>query len=84
MTTFMTTIFREDDAVEVCVDYDATYQAARIYGPPEDCYPEYGEMVINSVTDSDGGEVKLSDADEERIEEQAWEHYHTRGVDDYE
>lgn len=79
MTTFLTYV---DDDIEVCVDYDATYQSARVSGPPEDCYPEYGEMTINSVTTKDGADVTLTDEQQERIEQEAWEHYHSRGVDD--
>lgn len=79
MTTFLTYV---GDDIEVCVDYDATYQPARISGPPEDCYPEYGEMTINSVTDSDGGEVALTDAQRDRITQEAWDDYHSHGVDD--
>lgn len=78
MTTFLTYV---GDDIEVCVDYNAWYQQARVSGPPEDCYPEDGEMTINSVTDSDGGEVALTDEQQERIEAEAWDHYHLCGVD---
>jgi hypothetical protein len=76
MSQFLTTIFREDDAVEVCVDYDADYQAECVTRLPEDCYPAYGDMTINSVTLEDGADAKLSDKEMDDIIQAAWEDYH--------
>lgn len=76
MSQFLTTIFREDDAVEVCVDYDAVYEAEYISGPPDDFYSAYGDMTINSVTLEDGADAKLSDKEMDDIIQAAWEDYH--------
>ena len=86
MAEFKTTVYPiiNDDEVEVeiLVDYDATYQEEFISGPPENCYPAYGELTINSVEsvkDYSGYEKEINDAaekDKERIENEAWEDYH--------
>ena len=39
----------EEHEIEVRISYDATYQAAYISGPPEDCYPAEGEMDLTAV-----------------------------------
>jgi hypothetical protein len=76
--------------IPVRVSYDCDYQAAFISGPPEDCYPEAGDMEITDIealgelpqgfTDDDL--KNLDDAEKSRIEDEAWDHYHSRGVDD--
>ncbi len=80
---FLTTMFdQEDNPTEVCVDYDATYQTEYISGPPEDCHPAYGEMTINSITRENGSDYRPNKLEEEQILEEAWEDYHSRGIDD--
>ena len=39
----------EEHEIEVRISYDATYRAARISGPPEDCYPAEGDMDLTAV-----------------------------------
>lgn len=90
MAKFTTYIYPELNGVEtevgVVVDYDANYQPAKVSGPPEDCYPEDSEMTINSVTPDtpDWPEEIMNEikSQEERFVDEAWEHYHSRGVDD--
>jgi len=75
--------------IEVGVSYDATYQAEYISGPPEDCYPAYGSMDITGIqitqdnppgiTDKDI--LDAAELDNERIEELAWEDYHSKKYD---
>ena len=45
-----TVIYLFDDLVEIELDveYDATYQSARIYGPMEDCYPAEAELTLTA------------------------------------
>lgn len=45
------------------------YQPGRLYGPPEDCYPDEGETEIMSVIGPDGKnwEDQLSDGEKELI-----------------
>ena len=95
MSTFDTYIYVTDkDGVEheikVRVDYDATYQSARISGPPEDCYPADSEMTLNSVEALNELPEGITDADvcvashdsDDFLQDEAWDHYHSRGVDD--
>jgi len=53
------------------VEYEATYQAAKVSGPPEDCYPAAGELDLLHVTLMEG-EARPTDA---LIEEACWEHF---------
>ena len=39
----------EEHEIEVRISYDATYQREYISGPPEDCYPAYGEMDLTEI-----------------------------------
>lgn len=95
MSHFTTTVYPldndgEEHEIEVRIHYDATYQAARISGPPDSCYPAESEMILTDmdilselprgITDKDV--IAAADSDEERIEDEAWTHYHSRGVDD--
>ena len=47
-----TQIYLFNDEVELTLDieYDASYQSAKISGPPEDCYPAEGELNITDYT----------------------------------
>lgn len=95
MSHFTTTVYPLDHdgqewEIEVRIHYDATYQPARISGPPEDCYPAESEMILTAmdilselpqgITDKDV--IAAADSDEERIEDEAWQDFHSRGVDD--
>jgi hypothetical protein len=90
MSIFKTTLYfiveGEEVEIECTVDYDAVYQPAQISGPPERCYPEESEMTINSVLPDDpeiSPELKEAiKSAEDRIIDEAWEDYHSRGVDD--
>lgn len=96
-----TQIYLFDDLVEIELDveYDATYQSARVYGPAEDCYPTYGEMNITGwpvVSTkyfgdlSDIPEITQELIDEEvanrfhRIMDECWEDFHSRKHERYE
>lgn len=80
----------EEHEIDVRIEYDAVYQPARLSGPPEDCYPEESSMdltkveVIGDLPEgiTYGMVVVASMADDERLTDEAWEHYHSRGVDD--
>jgi hypothetical protein len=90
MATFRIDLYPIIDGEEtmVCctVDYDAHHQAAKVSGPPEDCYPEDGDLCINSIEpdtpDFPAEMVEAIEAAKDRIEETAWEDYHSRGIDD--
>jgi len=93
MPTFDTTLYILADGIDheipVRVDYDATYQRARISGPPEDCYPEEGEMTLNSIEPlgdlPEGITQKILEevsADTDGLEDECWDHYHSRGSND--
>ena len=57
--------------VELEVEYEAFYQPAKLYGPPENCCPADGELSVLSVTP----DVPLSAEQRAYIGEQCWEHY---------
>jgi hypothetical protein len=59
--------FERDDEIEVTVEYSITaYDPGNTYGPAEDCYPpEGGEVEIVRVF-NDAGEVKWTDAEDEK------------------
>lgn len=84
MAKFQTFIYPILDGVEtevgVTVDYDASYDPGRLSGPPENCYPPDSEMTINSVIpdtpDWPRTIAEEIEAVKDRIEEEAWEHYH--------
>lgn len=95
MSNFETTVYPTDSdgvewEIEVRIHYDATYQPARISGPPEDCYPADSKMILTGMdilSDLPQGitykdVIAAADASEERIEEEAWQDFHSRGVDD--
>lgn len=92
MPTLDTTIYiytsETDHEIPVRIDYDAIYQPARISGPPENCYPDESEMTINAIEPlgdlPEGITQKILEevAADMGIEDECWEHYHSRGVDD--
>ena len=70
--------------IEVEVSWEGYYQHAKVSGPPEDCYPEEGEMNLTAIEPADDlppGITKdmfkeaCSKADE-RLTDAAWEEYH--------
>lgn len=73
----------EEHEIEVRISYDATYQAAFITGPPENCYPAEGEMDLTAVEPigalpdgiTHGMLTVASVAANDRLEQEAWEHY---------
>ena len=90
MADFKTYLYIENQdgehEIEVRISYDASYQAAYISGPPENCFPEDSSMDLTEVTPvNDLPEgitqkmlvVKAMAADE-RLTDEAWEHFHGR------
>ncbi len=77
----------EEHEIEVRISYDATYQAARISGPPENCYPAYSEMDLTDVeaigTLPDGithGMLTVAAVvDNDRLTQKAWDDYFSGG-----
>lgn len=74
------TLERGDDEIYVSCNVDLSHQAARLYGPPEDCWPEETECNINNAIDEDGKDIlsTLGQKDIDRIEEDAWEEMNNR------
>jgi hypothetical protein len=87
-----------DDLVEIELDveYKATYTAARIYGPMDDCYPAEGELeliawpVVSKTYFcdlSDVPEITQGMIDEEvhsryeRIVDDCWDDFHSRAFE---
>ena len=68
-----------DDEHEIA--YTATvrvnYQPAKLYGPPENCYPDESEVDIESLVTVPPGFENILDTD--LIEDQAWEEFLTGG-----
>jgi hypothetical protein len=92
---FTTTVYPtdrdgQDWEINVRVDYDCDYQPAKVSGPPEDCYPEAGELDMTEITILDELPSMITDADvyaaaedaKDRLDQEAWDHFHNRGVDD--
>lgn len=76
--------YYEIDGIEYTVkfDYNAHYRRAKISGPPEDWYPEDGEMEfsIASITPEVPMEKSLTfnemiDQDTGEIEQECWEDF---------
>jgi hypothetical protein len=95
MSTFDTYVYvltndGEEHEVKVRIDYDAVYQAEYTSGLPENCYQAESEMTLNSVEAINELPEGITDADvsmashdaDERLQDEAWEHYHSNGVDD--
>ena len=88
MADFKTYLYIEnadgEHEIEVRISYDASYQAAYISGPPEDCYPADSEMDLTEVTPVNDLPAGITQemlvveamAADERLTDEAWEHYH--------
>ncbi len=81
----------EEVDVDFRIEADITYQPARISGPPEDCYPDESTCDIEDIkvmsqidglTDDDIIDALLKQIGEDKITEDFWEDYMSRGVDD--
>jgi hypothetical protein len=75
--------------VNVRVWFDCDYDAGRISGPPENCYPPSGDLEFTDIEICDELPAGITDemvreaaAESDRLTEEAWEHYHSMGVDD--
>jgi len=78
--------------VEVRVDYDADYQSEYIGCSSENCRPAVGDMTINSIevvellprgiTEQDMAYAIRDAVVTGKIDEAAWEDYHSRGSDE--
>lgn len=84
------TVDLEDDSYEVVyeVTADCWYQPAKLGGPPEDCYPEEGELdivefKITLIINSGGEHINSqeltkqcrAELDMDQIEEKVWERF---------
>lgn len=86
MATFTTEIYiytpdGEEHEIPVTVDYDATHDNGDAQNPPG------GSMSINSIAAVEpwpfGVTLSMASAHQlEKIEQEAWEHYFSKGVDD--
>lgn len=80
----------EEHEITVRISYDATYQREYISGPPEDCYPAYGEMDLTAVEAigalpdgiTHGMLTVAAVAANDRLEQEAWEDFMSLGVDE--
>lgn len=78
--------------VLVRVSYDCDYEPEFISGLPENCYPASGDMTLTKIELvgelspmlTEGDVLEAADAARDRLEEEAWEHFHNKGVDDVE
>ena len=94
MSDFKTYLYIEnadgEHEIEVRISYDANYQREYISGPPEDCYPADSSMdltdiePIGTLPEGITNEMLLvaAVAADERLTDEAWEHYHGRSCDD--
>lgn len=70
--------------IEIEVSWEGYYQHAKISGPPEDCYPEEGEMNLTAIEPADDLPPGITQemfkeacsTAEERLTDAAWEDYH--------
>lgn len=79
-TAYLLCGINEDDyeyhTVALQVEGSAYYTPGRLYGPPENCYPDEGEVEITSVIGPDGKDWtdQLTHAERDTIEEMITEH----------
>ena len=76
---FTTEYEREEDTIEVTVEWEGYYEPATLGGPWEDCYPSDGEIDIISVTDTSGDTVTVTQEFEEYLIDKAWDEFHEQG-----
>ena len=89
--TYTLMLGEEEVDVDFNIEADITYEPARVSGPPEDCYPDSSECEITSIkvlstvegyTDKRILMELETQVDEDKIIDDLWEDYHSRGVDD--
>ncbi len=75
--------------VRVQVWFDCDYDPGKLTGPWEDSYPPSGDIEFTEIEILDELPAGITDemvreaaAGSDRLTEEAWEHYGTRGVDD--
>ena len=76
---FTTEYEREEDTIEVTVEWEGHYEPAKLSGPWEDSYEAEGEIDILSVTDTAGKSVMVSQEFEEHLIDMAWDEFHEQG-----
>jgi hypothetical protein len=81
---------REEDEYEyqtitLNVEGSSYFQPGKFYGPPENCYPDEGEIEILSVMgpDNKDWEDKLTDKEVEQIEQEIDERVQSDIADDF-
>ncbi len=76
--------------VPVRVAYDCDYEPEFTAGLPENCHPASGDMTLTKIEPigelpamlAEGDVLEAAEAAKDRLEEEAWEHFHSKGVDD--
>ena len=80
----------EEIDVDFEIEADITYDPGCVSGPLEHCYPAYGEcditdvVVLTPVQGFDDAHVieALETQRGDAVEDELWDWYHSRGVDD--
>ena len=88
--THTLTLGGEEIDVDFEIEADITYEREYITGLPENCYPAYGECditeinVLTPVQGFDDAHVieALETQRGDAVEDELWDWYHSRGVDD--